>query len=419
MRAHLTDASIRRLSTSNPYLDVWDTGWRKAGSFGLRVFPSGTKVFRYLDFAPVYTDGRRSGTKKKLHTLGDWPELSLDGAIALATKIARLRHVGPGRTVEELSQRMLQTLRAGGAAARTLATHSSTLNVHVLPYIGQMRDYEVTTPILQDLVDRAQLGRHMGLARSIQSVARLLFEDATALGLEYNPAIGVRVAKHDRVRRLPTTDSDALVDILCRVWRAAESLESEGWQWQRFAIALRFQIATLQRTEATLSLYRPHLDGDWWIHPGSFVVPGRSLEYRTKRAQETAVALVGLGRELADRALSLSEDAFPFGVGPHRRARRIYHRDFTAAVRETAKLTEEQWRPHDARKIGATVLDRLGVPVDHFQRVLSHSRPRSTAQTFYVLPELRDPVIRKVLAKWSAHLSHALSGAARSASNRA
>lgn len=421
VRAHLTDAAIRRLSTAQPYLDVWDRGWRKPGSFGLRVYPSGVKVWRYLEFVPVFEDARQVGTKKKLHTLGDWPDLSLEGAITKATKIARLRHVGAGRTVEELAQRAFAKLRSSGSAARTLATHNSAANRHVLPYIGQKRDYEVTTPMLQDLVDRVQLAGHMGLARSVQSVLRLIFEDSTALGLEYNPALSVRVAKHDRVRRLPTTDTKALLELLSRVWRAAEQLEAESWEWQRFALALRFQIATLQRTEATLSLYRPHVQGDWWIHPGSFTVKGRESEYRTKRGQETAVALVGLGRQTLDRALELSDNAFPFGVGPHRLARRGYPYTFTAAVREAAKIPDEQWRPHDSRKIGATVLDRLGVPLDHYQRVLSHTRPRSTTSTFYVLPELRDPVLAAVLEKWSDHLRQHLSGgaAARSGSSLA
>jgi hypothetical protein len=202
---------------------------------------------------------------------------------------------------------------------------------------------------------------------------------------------------------------------------ALRALMLDGKLWSaKLAVAIQLQIASLQRTQHVLSLHRDHVADGWWIHPGHIEATKRKATriYRTKRGRELAVPLVGLVREKVEQALAMSDGDFPFGTGRTGLPERRYRPDFMKELRQRAKLDGATWRPHDCRKLGATALDRLGVKLDEYQRVLSHSRPRSVTTTAYLLPELLDPVLATVLEKWSAHLMPLVSVAPSAATSQ-
>lgn len=386
-RVKISSRNLDRLTSEGKVqLDWWDTQWRHPGSFGLRVARTGTKTWTYLETS---TDGR------KRHSLGRWPEMSRDEALARAQRLAR-QHSPGAMLVSELAERMMRKLEASGATPSTVEQRRSNLKLYILPKLGKLRVPEVTTGMCQQLVDDAELDGQPGRARNTQSTLRVLFADVVRLGQhDYNPARDVRCSRATMTSRRRSVT--ATLDTIARVWRACEAMEPGPFR--QHSLALRVQIATAQRSRVVLQMHRDHVT-DWWDHPGLFTVDGS--EYRTKSGRPMSVWISPRIRALLDRAAG---GEWMFWQGSPERS---WRGDFLAEVRERAGLELDDWRPHDVRAVCATTLDRAGVPLDHFQRLLDHTRPRSVTTLHYVRWRERDPVVRQVQEAWDAHLNDAL-----------
>lgn len=419
MRIKLTEPAVRRLSTKKTQEDFWDKDWRWPGSFGMRVSKTGTKTWQYIEIIPIYAGGRQADTKRKRHTLGRWPMVDLDQALQDAERIARIQASGAA-TVADIARYELDKLEANEQASHhTVTRRRSILDGVILPAIGHMRARDVLPHHLQTLVDGAEHEQKFAKAADIHATARWLFRNSVRLGhTDRNPAIDLALTKRDR-RRLVEPSAEALA----KAWTAAGQLVPHYLDQDSLAMALQclavqFQIATWQRADAILCLYRDHVVGDWWEHPGSFTVehqPRRGKteerEYHVKgrknRPQPTYTPITSLGREPLSRAMGIHSGPWVFSASelPHR----SWHMPIIRKIRRRAGLTAKQWRPHDARSIGQTLMDWDDWPRDHTQRVLTHSRPRGTDTRFYLVPKPHDPAKRRVLDAWGDKMREALS----------
>lgn len=399
-RTRLTESRVRTLRTSRPDEDHWHTGWHHAGQFGLRVSSTGRKTWVYI-----------SPTRRR-RTLGTWPDLSLDDAMERAARLAR-RHGQGAATVADLVEHAERTLQDRHPLTRK--TILGPARALIVPALGEgALVHEVRTPDLQRIVDDAEEAGMHGRAANVLGAIRYLFEPVVRRGWhEWNPAREVRLTRRRRERRVELD-----VDLLARVWRACDEVIDQGLgsgslSTPRYALAMQAQMLCLQRSEHVLTMHREHLAGDWWIHPGAFEVDGAM--YNTKGSRPIAIAITPLLRSVIDRALGMlsSTGMWIFQRARGNRPARRYDGQALMQIRDAAGVSAAEWRPHDARKHGATALDRLGVPLDHVQRLLAHTRPRSTATVYYIQGRIAegDPVVREVQRAWEAHLAPRLSAA--------
>ena len=68
------------------------------------------------------------------------------------------------------------------------------------------------------------------------------------------------------------------------------------------------------------------------------------------------------------------------------------------------------WRPHDHRRTGSTLLDRLGVPSDTRSLMLNHQRQGSQmTEGVYTVRSIEDPRVREGFETWDRFLSQLVS----------
>ena len=375
-RAELTISkrTVDGLSVEAKDAVFWD---RELPGFGVRVYPSGRKIYVVQSRGP-------GGSKRT--TLGRHGELTVEQArkqaVAVIDRIKRGENPvaappEPAFTVADLAQRYLETHVAVNCNAHTAGIYRGSLDNHILPALGAMPITLVGPP------EAAAL--HYGLRDTPRAANRALmvlskmFSLAEAWGLALvgsNPCRFVSKYREGKRERFLTEEEYR------RVGRELCVLEAGGERSARAAVALRLLMLTGCRLMEVLTLRWD--DVDW-----------RAGELRLRDAK-TGARMV----PLTPTAAAVLEDVarvpgnpwvFPGGKpdGHLVHLRPSWHR-----VRERAGL--EDVRIHDLRHSFASRALALGESLTMIGRLLGHTDVGSTARYAHLVRDTEKMSAAKV-----------------------
>jgi len=216
---------------------------------------------------------------------------------------------------------------------------------------------------VNNLLDEIVLDRGVPIAREVRKHLAGMFSWAAARGL-------VRVSPLTGLRRkdLRYTGRDRVLSMeeLGRIWDAAGDLGYPFGDWYRLLIL------TGQRRSEIAGLRRDWFDRD---SERLFVIP--AAEYKT--GIEQAVPLSAPAWRLVESLPKWNEGPFLFstnaGVRPisgFSKARKALDKKMAERAAKKELPPMEHWEVHDIRRSVATNLARIGIPLEHVERVLGH-----------------------------------------------
>lgn len=391
---------------------LWDDRVR---GFGLKVTPSGSKVYVYQ-----YRLGGR-GAKVRRYTIGRHGNITPDGARREAERLALMTSQGldpqqmkvskarqsidlafkqyAGRFVQECLKVRWKSSYAGGEAhLRLYAT--PVLGNKPLPEIDRADIRAVLKPV-----------RHkVATASYLFSVLRRLFRWAVSEGdLESSPLDGMEPPPLPAKRERFLSDPE-----LALVWRASEKL---GYP---FGPLMRLLILTGARREEVAGLDWSELDqkAALWALPSE-----RAKNSTAASCPLSDIAIAELDM-LARR--SRQDGKWPRGgllfsttgetsVSGYSRAKARLDREvasLSAELNETLPI--EPWCLHDFRRTLATGMQRLGVRFEVTEAILNHvGSSRSGVAGIYQRHDW-GPEKKAALSAWSDHLLATLTGSDQS-----
>ena len=350
----------------------WD---RELPGFGVRVYPSGRKVYVVQSRGP---DGLRRVS------LGRHGELPAERARKQAlVVIERIRNgespapAGPALTVADLAKRYMEAHVAVSCNAHTRGIYRGSLDNHILPALGTMA---------VDAVGRAEAAAlHYALRATPRAANRALmvlskmFSLAEVWGLVpigANPCRFVRKYKEGKRERFLSSEEYR------RVGRALRRLEFEGPGPARAAAALRLLMLTGCRLREILTLRWDDVDrkaGELRLRDaktGARMVP---------LSPDAAAVLAGMAR------VPGSPWVFA-GRTPDRHLSQLttyWHR-----VRERAGV--EDVRIHDLRHSFASRALAVGESLSMIGRLLGHTDVASTARYAHLTRDAEKSAAAKV-----------------------
>ncbi|MDE0382084.1 MAG: tyrosine-type recombinase/integrase [Rhodospirillales bacterium] len=232
---------VERLRPGARDIVVWDSG---LPGFGVRVYPSGRKV---------YVVQARAGGAPRRATIGAHGEIGAEEARARAeAELRRIKAGGPRRgpaTLAELAERYMTAHVAATCNAHTASIYRGALENHILPALGAM-------PLAA--IGRADVAAlHRGLRETPRAANRALailkkmFALAESWGMApegSNPCTGVRKYRERRRERFLTPAEYR------RLGAALAEAEAEGWASPAAVAALRLLALTGCRLGEILAL---------------------------------------------------------------------------------------------------------------------------------------------------------------------
>lgn len=384
---------------------VWDT---KLAGFGLKVTPSGSKVFLYQ-----YRIGGR-GAKVRRYTIGRYGALTPDKARGEAERLAMLvvQGVDPQRAkVERHRQAValafdsyLDRFERDCLKVNWPASHRdarATLDRFAVPVLRDKPLPEITRADIRDVL--APVRNMPATSRKLFAILRRMFKWAVNEGdLEVSPLVAMEAPPPPESRDRWLEDWE-----LALVWRAA------GVVGHPFGPLVRLLILTGARREEVAALPWDELrQGDLlWSLPADRAKNGHANDLPLSTLAQVEIAALAKGKAKGDKwprrgLLFTTTGKTPFSGFSKAKAR---------LDRTIAKLNDgeslDPWRLHDLRRTLATGLQRLGVRFEVTEAVLNHvSGSRSGVAGVYQRHDWKDEK-RAALQAWSDHIERLLSGA--------
>jgi len=363
---------------------------REGRGFAIQVLPSGCKTFMY-----IYT----FGGKRRHMNLGIYPVTTLaearqkymdaallvargkdphgDEEIAVPDENASDEPLDGEMKVSKLAELYLEWSKQH----HTLSWHVTnrmSLNNDVLPFWGEKPINTIRRRDAIALIEKVA-GRAPGQARNVLKAARSMFD--YALQREYIDASPLtkisRAVPSVRPKGRERTLSDA------EIKEAWEKIAA-GPGSEITKRALKLILVTAQRPSEVAGLHSREIDGKWWTIPTERAKNGH--EHRVYLTP-TALKLIGetegyifpSPREVTPIGSSLSESK---SMGRNALAQLVSSKmekvvEGNKKEKEVAKLPYygmTPWTPHDLRRTARTVMARIGIPDEHAEEVLNHSK---------------------------------------------
>jgi integrase len=373
--------------------------------FGLRITPKGTRIFLFQ-----YQAGGRAGQKRRF-TLGRYgeitPEQARRAAMALrhrvkagqdpvaerratvqAARDAAADRVAKAEADAYTLRRLVEEWTEIGLAGRS-ASHRAEAPRAIRACLAHLIDRPATA-IDQGTAQRAIDGlirKRPAMARKLRDYGRAMFNwGIRRKRVAANPFLGVEI-------ETPATDRDrVLTDAeLGEAWRSAGALPAP------FGPFLRLLILTLQRRGELAGMRWGELAPDlatWTIpaqraknrtaHLVHLAEPARAILQAMSRG-EAGHLVFGATRHRGAAAAPARTRAAAAGVerpisgfsdAKDRLAARICAERATALGVPVERVAAPDWRLHDLRRTGVTVMARLGVAWQVADRVLNHLHGR-------------------------------------------
>ena len=354
----LSKRTVDGLAVEGKDAVFWD---RALAGFGVRVYPSGRKIY------VVQSRGPRGSKRITLGRHGDLAtEQARKEAVAVIDRIKKgedpvAAPPAPAFTVADLATRYLEAHVAVNCNAHTAGIYRGSLDNHILPALGAM-------PV--GSVGRSEAAAlHYSLRDTPRAANRALmvlskmFSLAEAWGLASpggNPCRFVRKYKEGKRERFLTPDEYRLIG------RELCVLEAEGTVPARAASALRLLMLTGCRLNEILTLRWDDVDRK-----------AGELRLRDAKTGARMVPLTPTAAAVMAQIFRVPRNPWVFaGSRPDRRLSQLttyWHR-----VRERAGL--EDVRIHDLRHSFASRALALGESLSMIGRLLGHTDVGSTAR---------------------------------------
>lgn len=361
--------------------------WKREGQgFGIRVLPSGGKIWYY-----VYTfEGR-----KRYMRLGDgsYPDVSLKEARRLYS-IARVKVSNGMDPLAEKQQEKEERRKAPTVAdlieeyiekhakpnKKTWEEDQRCLEKEVLPLWGQRKAADIkkrdVVLLLEGIVERGA----SVMANNTFEKVRKMFNFAVERDiLPFTPCYGVKKPTKKENKDRVLSDNEIVT-----AWNALDSAAMSD----EIKRALKLILVTAQRPGEVIGMHSSEIEGDWWTVPIE-----RAKNGRTHRVFLTATAKALIGNKEGYifesprmRTLPSGEEVSqPMNVNAVAYAVRRNFEESTGEGKGVAKSTVlnrdghadkktvmESWTPHDLRRTAATNLSALAYSDEVIDAVLNH-----------------------------------------------
>ena len=383
----LTKRSVDALLSEDKDTVFWD---RDLAGFGVRVLPSGRKVF------VVQSRGPRGSKRVSLGGYGDLT--AVEAREMAATVIDRIKRgeapkpevVGPV-TVEKLAERFLTAHVATHCKPSTQALYRGVLNNHVVPALG---DRAV------EFVERSDvIGLHRGLHATPQQanlvvhvLSRMmsLAESWELIPSGSNPCRGVRLYRKRSRERFLTPDE------VKRLGRVLVEAERDGSVWPGIIAAVRLLMLTGCRRSEILSLRWDDVDRTAGL-----------IRLRDSKTGPRVVPLTRAVKSVLD-GIEKTPGSKNVIVG-QRFGRPLANFDsHWKVIRERAGLNDV--RLHDLRHSYASRALALGESLPSIGKLLGHRKVATTAKYAHLVRDAEKAAAARVGASIGDHLIGGLAG---------
>ncbi|KAF0221107.1 MAG: phage integrase family [Geobacteraceae bacterium] len=405
----LDDMTIRNLkATGKEYTK------REKGGFGIRVLPSGRKVFFYL----YRVDGVRrflnlGEYKDKQHPNGITLEqarkaFNIEQGKVAALKAGRSEGVDPARAKQEAAEKRI----ADGEERRKAFTvedlvkeyiekHSMKfkrswkederiLKREVVPLWGKRKAKDIVKRdiilLLEKIIERGASGMSNNTFQVIRKMLNFAVERDI---LPYSPAAGVK-ALAPKVARERVLSADEIKTLWRTLDNAAISDEIRG--------ALKLMLLTAQRPGEVIGIHTSEINENWWTIPSERAKNGKAHRvFLSPSAKEIIVQSIERVKDIREipaedkyegyifpcphRDKIQSIDSHAVAIAVHRnldwplldkKGKPLYGKDGKPATEN--RLDIEHFTPHDLRRTAATFMAQSGEMDEVIDAVLNHAK---------------------------------------------
>lgn len=396
----LTDIGIRNMK---PRAERWEIPDGGARGLYLVVQPSGAK-----GFAVRY---RLRGRPQKL-TLGRWqspedlksttePRIGEPQTLASARKLTADALLKAGRGVDPAAEKRLRIdgltvsgmlddfiAKYANKKLRSADQYASTFDRLVKPDIGEIGIYDLrrshVVSMLDDIADES--GEVMA-DRALSYFRKACNWHAVRDG-EFNTPIVKGMREKSSKDRNRVLDDQELRDL----WAGLDEVRDVPDCYPRFVKSL---LLNMNRRNEAARMHSSEIDGDLWIIPGE-----RYKRLPKHKGLDHVIPLSGTARELiGDKPSGCNVNSWfafstTFGAKPFSgfsKAKRELDKAINAVRERDGRKPMPEWRLHDLRRTGRTLMSRAGVNPDHAERCLGHIiiGVRGTYDRHEYLPEKR------------------------------
>ncbi len=375
----LTKRAVDALCVEGKDAVFWD---RDLAGFGVRVYPTGRKVY------VVQSRGPRGPKRKALGRHGD---ISCDEArklaAALIDRIKQGENPAPGAelTVAGLAERFMRVHVSAHCKPLTAVSYGSKLEKHILPSFGEMGVGEVTGGDVMAMHHRMrETPKTADLTVDVLSRMYVLAEAWDLIPPGSNPCRAVH-----RYRRRPR-ERFLTPEEFRRLGRALREVEAEGSTRPSTIAALRLVMLTGCRKCEILELNWDDVD----LTAGELRL--RDAKSGPRMVHLTAPALVVLGR--IPRTPGEAR-VFP---GREGKSHKPYFDLVWRRVRARAGL--EDVRVHDLRHSYASRALALGEGLPTIAKLLGHAGISTTARYAHLMREAEKTAAARVGESIGVHL---------------
>ena len=378
----ITKRAVDALEVEDRDAVFWD---RDLPGFGVRVYPSGRKV---------YVVQARGPCGPRRATVGRHGKLVADDARGKAAAMidrikrgeeARAAPAKPALTVRGLSERYMSGHVAMHCKPRTMELYRSMLDNHILPALGTLSVEAVEREHVASLHHRLR-----GTPRSANAALRVLshmFGLAETWGFrprERNPCRSVRRYKDVPRERYLTREEYR------RLGRVLREAEAEGKEWPPAIAAIRLLLLTGCRRDEILTLRWDDVD--------------RVAGELRLREGKTGPRMVPLTPEIETVLAGIPHVAGnPWVIVGHGKGERLkYITLIWYRLRARAELDDV--RLHDLRHSYASRALALGENLSMIGRLLGHSKVGTTARYAHLVRDTERRSAAKIGGSIARHL---------------
>ena len=380
----LTKRSVDALLPENKDTVFWD---RDLAGFGVRVLPSGRKVF------VVQSRGPRGSKRVSLGSHGDLT--AVEARTKAAAVIDRIKRgeapkpevAGPV-TVADLAERFLTAHVATHCKPSTRALYRGVLNNHVVPALG---DRAVESVERSDVIglhrEMHATPQQANLVVHVLSRMMSLAESWELIPSGSNPCRGVRLYRKRSRERFLTPDE------VKRLGRVLVEAERDGTVWPGIIAAVRLLMLTGCRRSEILSLRWDDVD--------------RTAGLIRLRDSKTGPRVVPLTRAVKSVLDGIEKTPGSKNVIVGQRFGRplVKFHSHWNVIRERAGLNDV--RLHDLRHSYASRALALGESLPTIGKLLGHRKVATTAKYAHLVRDAEKAAAARVGASIGNHLGPA------------
>ena len=378
----LTKRSVNALLSQTKDTVFWD---RDLAGFGVRVLPSGRKVFVVQSRGPEGSKRVSLGRHGPLTAVKARKQAAVVIDRIKRGKAAEPESVG-SVTVADLAERFLTVHVAVHCKPNTLASYRGVLNNHVVPMLG---DCAVESVERSDVI-RLHQGLHATPQQAnlvVQVFSRMmsLAESWELCPAGGNPCRGIRLYRKRSRERFLTQDE------VKRLGRVLAEAEKDGSVWPGIIAAVRLLILTGCRRSEILSLRWDDVDRTAGV-----------IRLRDSKTGPRVVPLTGAVKSVLD-GIEKTPGSKNVIVGQRFGRPLVKFHSHWRVIRERADLDDV--RLHDLRHSYASRALALGESLPTIGKLLGHRKLATTAKYAHLVRDAEKAAAARVGASIGNHLS--------------